>query len=399
MVTRAKRQKRQERRRAGSSQRDAQHQGGGDWSTLTIPEGMDVWQAKAGSHRIDIVPYEVGKGNPYAPTPGEWYYERTFFIHRNIGPDNSSYVCPAKTAGKPCPVCEHRAALARDPDADESLMDALKPRERQLWLIYDHAQEDKGVQLFETSHWTFGALIDKCRRDAEEDEDYVADFDDPAAGSTLKVSFAEEKGGGYTFLKLYNVDFKPRRDGLSEELLDHGHCLDDLLKIPTYDRLKAIFDQVEESEDEDEGDDPVEEPERKGKKNMNTATDSGLEVGQMVGHDKLGECEIVRISGDGTSLTLEDDGGDSHKGIGVDEVFSLVDDEPEDKPKPSKRKPKPDPEPDEDEDDDMDEGDEPEPPKRKAKKKAPAKKKSKPKPEPEPDEDDEEWDEDDDDDD
>ncbi len=258
MVT--KRKSREARRRAGSEKRDAQHRGGGEWTTLTIPDGVDIWQPKKGSHRIDIVPFAVGKGNPYA-AEGELYYERTYYIHRGVGPNNDSYICLAKTFDKPCPICEYRAKRAADPDADDKELKDLKPKERQLWLVHDRSDEGK-VKLWEFSHFLFGELLDMQRRDAEDDERHVAEFDDPDGGSQLKVSFEEKAFDGNSFLKAYNIDFRERKDGLPDGLLDHGICLDDLLKEVSYDRLKAIFHQEEESNEPDDGE-PEEKPKRK----------------------------------------------------------------------------------------------------------------------------------------
>ncbi len=250
-----------ERRRAGSGQRDAKHRAGGDWTTIDIPEGIDIFQPKEGSVRLDIVPYEVGEGNPYAK-PGELYYERTFFIHRAIGPNNESHVCPAKTAGKPCPICEHRASIARDPDGDENEMKALKPKERQLFLVHVHGKdEEKKVMLFESSFHTFGKLLDKLRQEAEEDEPHKTDFDDPKAGAMLKVGFQETDAGGYSFIEAYVIEFKPRPNGLDPDVLDHGVCLDKLIKVLPYDRLKAIFLQTgDEDSDADDGDEESPKP-------------------------------------------------------------------------------------------------------------------------------------------
>jgi hypothetical protein len=339
---------------------------------MTLPDGVEVWQPKEGSHRIDIVPYEVGRGNPYAD-PGELYYERTVFVHRGIGPNNAGYVCPAKESGKPCPICEYRGELASDPEADQKLADQLKPKERQIWLVYVHKEPDKGVQLWEFSHWNFGRLLDKRRKRAEEDEDYIKDFDDPEAGATLKVDFDEERGAGYSFLVASSIDFKPRRDGLDEELLDHGICLDELLKVEPYDKLKAVLFQTEEDEPEEEEESPKKRSGRKKPEPKETTADEvGIEKGSQVSLDGM-ECEVVRVSRDGTSLTLEDEEGETIKAVAVGDV-KLLEDEPEEEPPPKKktprRKPKEDP----------------------PKKKTPRKKK----PEPEPDDDDD-WPDDDDD--
>jgi len=367
-----------ERQRAGSNRRDTQHRVGGEWTTLTLPDGVEIFQPKGGTFRLDIVPYEVGEGNPYADK-GEWYYERTYFVHNNIGPDNKKYVCPAKTAGLPCPVCDFRAKLARDPDGDEKLVDSLRAKERQLWLIYDHKDREKGVQLWDFSHWNFGRLLDKVRKDADEDEVYIDQFDDPDAGASLKVGFSEEKGGGYTFFETYSIDFKPRPNGLDTELLDHGICLDSILKVLPYDELKAILLQTAEEDEEEEeaekkprkkskakskDDDEPEEDEPKTKSEtkpkskpedkprddgLTTAEEVGIKVGTLVTSEEFGDCEVIRVSRDGTSLILEDENEEIHKAIGVDEVELMntkkkpkpkvkEEDEDEDEPEPKPKK-------------------------------------------------------------
>jgi hypothetical protein len=356
------RESRSERRRAGSSQRDSKHRAGGDWTTLSIPEGIEIFQPKEGTVRFDIVPFEAGKGNPYAK-PGEWYYERTFYTHGRVGPNNESYVCLAKTAGKPCPICEYRAKLAFDPDeGNEKLIKSLKPKERQLFLIHVVKRDDDGgnkVMLYESSFHTFGKLLDKKRQDAEEDEPHISNFDDEKAGSTLKVSYSEEDAGGYTFLEAYSIEFKPRPNGLDSELLDHGICLDDVVKLLPYDELKRLFLQDGGKDKDDDDDDepaprkakpkakndddwedepapkkktaPKDEDEDEPEPKKNKSSSDDLEEGQQVRHRQFGVCEIVRINDDG-SLLLKNDEGKRFKGVTPKNVRPLVD-KPKAKPK------------------------------------------------------------------
>jgi len=242
-----------DRKRAGSERRDALHRAsGGEFYTVEIPEGMSIFQPKAGVYKIDVVPYEVGEGNPYA-AKGYWYYERTFWLHRGVGVNNESVICMAKTFGKPCAVCDYRAKMAKDPNTDEALIASLKPKERQLWLVYDHGEPDKGVQLWESSYHTFGRLLERRRRGADEDEGYIRNFDDWEAGATLRVMFAEEDAGGYTYLNATSIEFKPRPKGLPEELLNHGVCLDSLLKEVDYARVKRLLMQAEGAEEDEAG--------------------------------------------------------------------------------------------------------------------------------------------------
>jgi hypothetical protein len=255
--------------------------------------------------------------------------------------------------------------MAKDPDGDEKLVRALRPRERQLFLIHLHRQDedDDEIQLYETSHATFGRLLDDCRQDAEDDETYIRDFDDPDAGALLKASYREEDAGTFKYIECYKIEFRARPNGLDPKLLEHGIDLDAVVKVLPYDELKKAFEQEVEDqgngEEETRGckpqalktndDDSDESPGRKGKPGSNkveepekprqpekaqdeksppkrkgvTAQEAGLEEGEKVQTRKFGVCEIVRISRDGTSLTVEDEDGEIHTTVGVDEVRKL----------------------------------------------------------------------------
>jgi hypothetical protein len=90
-----------------------------------------------------------------------------------------------------------------------------------------------------------------------------------------------------------------------------------------------------------------------------TAKEAGLKKGMKGEHEDYGLCEIVRISGDGTSLTLMDEAGDTHKGIACGEIE--VEKKKTTKKKPTKKTTKKKPpvkEEDDEEEDDWEEWDE-----------------------------------------
>jgi len=204
---------------------------------------------KPGSYRIDILPYKVGKGNPYADE-GTLHYERTYWVHRGVGADEDTYVCPAKTAKKPCPICEYRAKLERDPNADEELIRALAPKERQLFNVVDLAAQDRGVQIWDNSYHLFGKLLDSRIRNADDDEDF-ARFCELEGGLTLKLTAEEKSMGKNKFCDVTSIDFKPRKDDYTEEWLDACYCLDDIVKVLDYDSLRKIFLQTADVDEEE----------------------------------------------------------------------------------------------------------------------------------------------------
>jgi len=358
------RQKRDKRKRLSARERVEKHRTGVSTS-IQLPEGVSFFSVKKDCVvKMDIVPYTVpvGAKNPFF-ADGEEAFERTYFTHRSIGPNNDSYVCLAKTLGKACPICESRAELAGIVTTDDTLLKALLPKERQLWNVFDHSEPEKGVQVWDVSFHLFGKLLDSRVKNSDEDDDYEF-FSDPEDGQTLKVTFEEQVGPGYKFMNAASIDFKSRKSPLDAEIVEAANVLDNLLIVESYDKLKAIYLQIDvpnsdedEDEDEDERDDePQSKPKTKAKAKPKakvevvTAEQFNIEKGSDVVHEEYGQCAVIKISPDGTSLTLVDEDDEVHRAVAPDEVkldrkqrqrqipFDS-DDEPEPEEKP-KAKPK-----------------------------------------------------------
>ena len=277
---------------------------------LRLPEGLKMFSAKPGTYRLDFMSFIAGKGNPRAE-PGEPYFERTFFVHQAIGPNQDWHLCPAKTFKKPCPVCEHRAKLSADPNADEALIKILAPKERQLWLIKDLMNDPDGLLLWEVSYHLFGrALKDKINNSDEEDGyDFFAD---PIDGLTMRLALQQSDRGKWT--DVGDIEFRARKRQYDSEIVEQMPCLDDLLVITPYDRLKALFLQTEEGDDKEDDDN---EPEEKSRKKATPRQEHS--VGEDVWF-RGKKCEIVHISGDGTSFVVEDEDGQIYKAVGHEDL-------------------------------------------------------------------------------
>lgn len=224
---------------------------------LKLPPDAKMFKPKAGSTMLlDIVPYVVGKGNPWAEE-GATHYERTFYVHRGVGANNDSFLCPRMTKkGLRCPVCEHRMKLMKDSDDDdEALIKDLAPKQRQLFNVINRKDPEAGVQLWDFSYHNFGKMLDARLRNSDEDEEWEKFFF-LEGGFTLRVGFAEKSFGGHAFPDAESIDFKSR-DDLDEDILEQTHNLDSLLVIPEYDELKkALLEATpDKKEDDDDGDD------------------------------------------------------------------------------------------------------------------------------------------------
>lgn len=239
-------------------------QGGGGLTTLDLPEGMEFFQFNAGKNVLDILPYEVKVSNHPQVGKGDLWYERTFWLHRDVGPEEKVFICPQKTAGEACPICEEHSRLKKDPQADEDLVDALRPKKRQLFNVLDKGPKGSGdIQLLEMSYHLFGKKLDTEL--SEDDGGEIAGFADLEGGLTLKVRMNNESAGQYKFLDADRIDFEERKKDYEDDILDEVVDLDKCLKIESYEKLDAEFNGTtsEESTGDNKQEDPPDEKEEK----------------------------------------------------------------------------------------------------------------------------------------
>jgi len=226
-------------------------------SYLKLPDGVQLFKPKVGQILIDILPFVAGKGNPWAQE-GAIHWERTYFAHRGLGANSESFLCPRANAKKPCPVCEHRQRLReRGDEQDEQAIKDLADKQRQLFNVIDLKNPDKGIQLWDMSYHCFGRALDARLRNSD-DQDGWEQFFFLEGGLSLRVGLAEKSMGGFSFLDVESIDFKPRKD-YPESILDETYCLDDLLILPGYDELKTTFLEIRSDRSDDKAGGPPED--------------------------------------------------------------------------------------------------------------------------------------------
>ena len=244
-----------ERRYASARTRVEQRGAGFGLNYLKLPEGVERFEPKAGKYTLDILSYRVGEGNPYAD-PDVLFYERTFWVHRGIGPNNQSFLCAAKTLSKRCCICDHRMDLRKSGKGNaetEKQIKALAPKERQIFNLVNKAEPEKKVQIFEFSTFLFGEKLDNEINAADEDEnlDLFHSYDSKH-GQSLRVMFEGDSFEGNQFVKAVSIQFKPRQNEYEEEeWLKKVLCLDDLLVETPQSKLKSIFLQDDSGDDDD----------------------------------------------------------------------------------------------------------------------------------------------------
>lgn len=293
---------------------------GSTMSTLFVPGGVELYDVKSkGPHQLIVVPYTVPQKakNPNADD-GSLYFERSYWAHRNLGPDGKqTVICPKATFGKRCPICEAREAGKANGSLDKDQIKALYPKHRNLINIYDLAEPEKGVQIWDVSYFLFLQKLIEEAANGEPDAEGVSEdmyFADPVDGKILKIAFTEESFGGNKFWKTSSIRFKSH-GGIKPEILEKAQALDSLLVEKTYEEIYAMFHQTE-LEDEIEETPKTRSAGVKPTKPVEDKVDDdmpfvGFSKGDTVYHAEYGMCTVLKVVDD--VITVMDSEDDPHK--------------------------------------------------------------------------------------
>jgi hypothetical protein len=205
--------------------------GGFSPTCFVLPEGTELYKPKGGTNKIDILPFVKQDGSPA--------YMLEYYQHLGIGLNNSREICLSKTYNKPCPICEERARMLSDGAKwDDDGVKALSPKRRCLYNLIDLQEPEKGIQVFEVSHFLFEKVLIADAYD-DDPEMVFADLED---GRTVAFKGRESEFNGRSSVnKFDSFTFLPRKEGYSEDILKQVVQLDRILTPKTYDALQSLF--------------------------------------------------------------------------------------------------------------------------------------------------------------
>lgn len=226
----------------------------GSFTSLSIPSGLELFSPKKAKYRLDIMPYRLKQAVPHKElSVGDCHYEKTYYTHRGVGANQDTFCCLRRNWGEKCPICQYIDKERQKPNNSEQRVKDLKemgPKDRQLWLVKDLEEPDKGWQVWDVSYHLFGKQLNE-KLDASDEEDGYDRFPLPHKGLTLKVKFTSESFQGNGFWKCTNIEFVARTEQYPMETVDEVPCLDLIPKKVPYDKLEAIFLQKDEEPDDD----------------------------------------------------------------------------------------------------------------------------------------------------
>lgn len=218
----------------------------------------------------DLPYYKAKDDNCIRPLPPTWedatHYGLELEIHRNVGADNQTYVCPKMWDKSPCPVCEYVAQEKRTGAADDKQR-AAELKELRLskvvvmWVI-DRDEEDKGPLLYSMPWWSLDREFGKLAYDKRTGA--VLEIDHPDEGYDLEFT-REKLGSAVQNVKYGGAQIARRESPLCEDEDQQDEWLDyvqdkpitELVVTYSYDHIAEVFGGVSavDEDEEDEGED------------------------------------------------------------------------------------------------------------------------------------------------
>lgn len=381
---------RREKEKAGrkrSSARDwaKQQDTGREATCLKLPEGVEFCKLEVGVHKFDFLPFIAGKNNPRADE-GMEHFERSYESHFLQTPEGGRpYPCRrACFGGKRCAICDWLSKHGGS--GDPELVKGMRAKPRHLWLINDVTKHTgKGTppvkyKVLDTGHFNRGSGFGELMQDAINSLDEGIEPFVLEGGFTATLTVKQQSFSGKNYNAVTRIDLRQHSYDYDEEVLSEAPCLDACIVDVGYDAVKKILEPESADDEPDETPPPKTKAKPAAKPSKDEDEDDAEEekkapkpkkggvvfkVGDIVEHPEMGECEVKKVSADGTSLKLEDRKGKLYPGIDPDEVTKVEtadadddsDDEPEEKPAPKPKVGKPAKDEDEEDDSDDDEDD------------------------------------------
>jgi hypothetical protein len=244
----------QERREENSrTARDwANSKGGGfEATSVKLPEGVEAYKLQTGTHKIDFMPYIVGKNNRWADE-GKSHFCREYQCHNVPTPTgNQRYTCRKSEFGKPCAVCNWLKSCA-----NPQLIKDMKAKNRILFAVNDKPGSSKNaIKVLDQNMYNrglgFGEQLQVAMRVLDES---IIDPFTLKKGHTAVMQIVEQSGGGFKYNAAQRIDLQRHDYDYSKEVLENAPCLDDCIVDPGYEEVMELLDTGESGDDDSDED-------------------------------------------------------------------------------------------------------------------------------------------------
>ena len=286
-------------------------------SATTVPalnfkdSNVSFWKPVEGTNSIHILPYIIKTKNHPLVKLGKFEVGDPDFvmildIHEYVGPNKVSIICPNRTFGKACPICEQAMLYRNEGRIEEAKK--LYSRRKAYYNIVDNNDMDKGVQVFIASYALFHEELMEEIGALNAELGDIVDFTDIRKGRLIQFRATKESFNRNEYFKYKSFKFLPREEPLNPDLLKHVYSFDEYLILYSYDEIKKIFYEdndddheeeiieIEKDESDDEEEIPIHEKVEVKKESSTIKCPVGGTLGKDLG--KLDECDECELYGD-----------------------------------------------------------------------------------------------------
>jgi len=253
---------------------------------LKLPKDIKTLSLEDDVHKIkvDFMMYGVtdkrhpDRDDPDVAVEGSAWWSRPFLVHREVGPNTDTVVCPT-SIGKKCPICEYRVKRIKE-GADKEEFKKFYPKPRRLYIVnvlevkrkgsdkWEEFEESGVPFVWDMSTKLFQEILDETLEESPENMCFP-NFED---GKTAILTLKWEKLGKTSYPDVRHIDFEDR-DPYDEKLIEQMPNLDELLVILPYKDIEDKFFEVDEEDagslrpasDNEEEETPEETPQQEGR--------------------------------------------------------------------------------------------------------------------------------------
>lgn len=240
-----------------------------------IPEGVGFWKPGVGEHLIDVIPWQSAGIDPKY-RKDQWVDIVDVWVHMNVGSLFEQFVCQVRAWKEIDPMCEYLRAKRLPTEEWKQ----IAPKRRCAFLVWVHdtpEEEEKGIQIWEVSHYFSYRNIDKIAKNprggAPVPYSHVIDGKSIAFEIQKSGSFTDSQGKEHDSLDFVGYRFVDRETEIPDEFGDKIFPLDACVRYkPTWEEQEKAFPlskeillapATKEPTEEKQTDDDMEEEEEK----------------------------------------------------------------------------------------------------------------------------------------
>jgi len=233
---------------------------------LQVPESVKVLTIEENTSELmlDILPYIVtDEHHPErndrfkVAVPGTEWYRRPYMVHKNVGSDNITVICP-RSFGKKCPICEHVRERMKAGEQWDAVSD-IAAKKRSLFYVIPigSKKHDEIVHIWDISDFLFH---DELQKQIELNPEY-GEFPSVDNGYTLQVGLRWKDFKKKKFYETIYVKFL-KRQPYDAKFIEELPSLDTVISALSYEEIQQKFFEMDAEDTDTEQAVQQEEPEK-----------------------------------------------------------------------------------------------------------------------------------------